>query len=135
MSYGLSDSDDILMSHWTGTIIGPPGTGTLVVNRIHPDTDWCFTPRIHFLLLLCAAAFDCRIYTLQIECGERYPQEAPQVRFLTSVVMSGVDGKGNIAIENWTVRSTLESLLTDIRRQMALPCNRKLPQPPEGSLY
>ena len=29
VSYGLSDSDDILMSHWTGTIIGPPGTGTM----------------------------------------------------------------------------------------------------------
>ena len=84
---------------------------------------------------LCAAVFDCRIYTLQIECGERYPQEPPQVRFLTSVVMSGVDGNGNIAIENWTGRSTLESLLTDIRRQMALPCNRKLPQPPEGTMY
>jgi len=106
VSYGLSDSEDILMSHWTGTIIGPPGT-----------------------------VFDCRIYTLQIECGERYPQEPPQVRFLTSVVMSGVDGNGNIAIENWTGRSTLESLLTDIRRQMALPCNRKLPQPPEGTMY
>ncbi len=135
VSYGLSDSDDILMSHWTGTIIGPPGTGTLSYRTRAPCVAWgdflCSLP----FTLLCVAAFDCRIYTLQIECGERYPQDPPQVRFMTSIVMSGVDGNGKIAIENWTGRSTLESLLTDIRRQMALPCNRKLPQPPEGTMY
>ena len=142
VSYGLSDSEDILMSHWTGTIIGPPGTGTIALLRIQPDVarrlalaSHAGPPHAGPPHALCAAVFDCRIYTLQIECGERYPQEPPQVRFLTSVVMSGVDGNGNIAIENWTGRSTLESLLTDIRRQMALPCNRKLPQPPEGTMY
>jgi ubiquitin-conjugating enzyme E2 variant len=125
------------MSHWTGTIIGPPGTGTIALLRIQPDVARRLALASHAgpPHALCAAVFDCRIYTLQIECGERYPQEPPQVRFLTSVVMSGVDGNGNIAIENWTGRSTLESLLTDIRRQMALPCNRKLPQPPEGTMY
>lgn len=130
------------MSHWTGTIIGPPGTGTIALLRIQPDVarrlalaSHAGPPHAGPPHALCAAVFDCRIYTLQIECGERYPQEPPQVRFLTSVVMSGVDGNGNIAIENWTGRSTLESLLTDIRRQMALPCNRKLPQPPEGTMY
>ena len=112
VSYGLSDGDDMMMSHWTGTIIGPPGT-----------------------------AFDCRIYTLEIECGPRYPEEAPRVRFLTSVVMSGVDGGGFIdygtftPVRKWTNRSTLESLLTDIRREMAAPHNRKLAQPPEGTMY
>ena len=112
VSYGLSDSEDMMMSHWTGTIIGPPGT-----------------------------AFDCRIYTLEIECGARYPEEAPRVRFLTSVVMSGVDSKGGIdygtfhPVRKWTNKSTLESLLTDIRREMAAPHNRKLAQPPEGTTY
>jgi ubiquitin-conjugating enzyme E2 variant len=112
VSYGLSDSEDVMLSHWTGTIIGPPGT-----------------------------AFDCRIYTLEIECGEKYPQEAPKVRFLTSVCMSGVDARGRLdygsfgPIKHWTSRSTLESLLTDIRREMAAPHNRKLQQPPEGTMY
>jgi len=25
VSYGLRESDDMMMEHWTGTIIGPPG--------------------------------------------------------------------------------------------------------------
>lgn len=27
VSYGMDNSDDILMRSWTGTIIGPPGVG------------------------------------------------------------------------------------------------------------
>lgn len=29
----------------------------------------------------------------------------------------------------------METLLTELRREMAQPNNRKLPQPPEGSMY
>ena len=28
-SYGLSDGDDLLMSNWNGTILGPPHVGAL----------------------------------------------------------------------------------------------------------
>eukprot|EP00889_Picochlorum_renovo_P001283 jgi/Picre1/28313/NNA_003719.t1 len=112
VSYGLNNSDDMLMTHWTGTIIGPPGT-------------------VH----------DCRIYTLDIECGAAYPNEPPKVRFVTCIHMNGVDKRGRLdykhfePIKNWTSSCTLESLLTAIRRDMAQPHNRKLPQPPEGSTY
>ena len=34
------------MSHWTGTIIGPPGTGTIALLRIQPDV-----PGVSHLLL------------------------------------------------------------------------------------
>lgn len=30
---------------------------------------------------------------------------------------------------------TMETVLTELRREMAAPHNRKLPQPPEGSTY
>ena len=112
VSYGLSNSDDMMMKHWTGTIIGPPGT-------------------VH----------DCSIYTLDIECGESYPQEPPRVTFVTRIHMNGVDQYGRLdygnfgPIKHWSNRSTLESLLTDIRKEMAQPHNRKLSQPPEGSCY
>lgn len=113
VSYGLSDSDDMMMKHWTGTIIGPPGT-------------------VH----------DCRIYTLAIECGESYPEEPPEVTFVTRVHMNGVDDRGRLdtvnfgPMKHWNSKtSTLETLLTDIRREMAQPHNRKLSQPPEGSCY
>ena len=34
------------MSHWTGTIIAPPGTGTIALLRIQPDV-----PGVSHLLL------------------------------------------------------------------------------------
>lgn len=33
-SYGLEDGDDIMMSHWNGTIIGPGHVSTLLVLSI-----------------------------------------------------------------------------------------------------
>jgi ubiquitin-conjugating enzyme E2 variant len=114
VSYGLSDSDDMMMKHWTGTIIGPAGT-------------------VH----------DSRIYTLDIECGEKYPQEPPKVKFVTCIHMNGVDHRnGEIDYQNFppmkhwnSSTSTLESLLTDVRREMAQPYNRRLAQPPENQSY
>lgn len=62
VSYGMTNSDDIQMHSWTGTIIGPGNT-----------------------------AHDCRIYTVHIHCGDRYPDEAPRVKFVTKINMSCVD--------------------------------------------
>ena len=35
----------------------------------------------------------------------------------------------------WTRAYAMETVLTELRREMAQPANRKLPQPPEGSMY
>lgn len=43
-SYGLKDSDDIAMYEWNGTILGPPHS-----------------------------AFENRIFSLSIYCGDKYP--------------------------------------------------------------
>lgn len=69
VSYGMTDSDDMHMHSWTGTIIGPGNT-----------------------------THDCRIYNVTIYCGDRYPDEAPRVKFVTKVNMNCVDA---------SVRSTL----------------------------
>ncbi|KAF8269694.1 ubiquitin-conjugating enzyme/RWD-like protein [Lactarius quietus] len=112
-SYGLEDSDDILMSNWNGTIIGPGHT-------VHEN----------------------RIYSLKIFCGERYPESPPTIQFISRVnlpFVSQIDGKVDPAklpvLSNWTRASSIETVLVEIRREMASFNNRKLPQPPEGSTF
>lgn len=113
VSYGMdSTGEDMLMRHWTGTIIGPP-------NTVH----------------------DGRIYTLKIYCDESYPDRPPQVRFQSRVQMSCVAPNGVVdprvfhVLGRWTRQYTMETVLTELRREMAQPHNRKLPQPPEGANY
>jgi len=112
-SYGLDDSDDVSLSHWNGTIIGPGHT-------VHEN----------------------RIYSLKIECGAKYPDEPPTVQFVSKVNLPFVDqtdGKvtpGRIAVlASWRRDYSLETVLVEIRREMASSQNRKLPQPPEGSVF
>lgn len=113
VSYGLDDGDDQLMTHWTGTIIGPPGS-------------------VH----------DGRIYTMRIHCGKDYPDRAPTIWFRSKINMVCVDQKdGRVdptkipALAHWRRDFTLETVLTELRRDMVSPQNKKLPQPPEGSTY
>lgn len=45
-SYGLEDSEDLLMSNWNGTILGPPHVSTLtlfasslqICGQVHPSS-------------------------------------------------------------------------------------------------
>ncbi|KAG8695762.1 E2 ubiquitin-conjugating protein mms2 [Ceratobasidium sp. 428] len=111
-SYGLEDSDDIMMSRWNGTIIGPGHT-------VHEN----------------------RIYSLKIHCSESYPDIPPTITFLSKVNLPFVGPTGKIdpnklpVLANWLRSTTLETILVQIRREMASAHNRKLPQPPEGSMY
>jgi len=112
-SYGLEDSDDIMMSKWNGTIIGPGHT-------VHEN----------------------RIYTLKIVCGENYPDDPPTLQFVSRVNLPFVnqtDGKvdpGKITVlSSWNRNNSLETVLVEIRREMASPGNRKLPQPVEGTNF
>ncbi|KAF7345675.1 UBC-like protein [Mycena venus] len=112
-SYGLEDGDDIMMSNWNGTIIGPGHT-------VHEN----------------------RIYSLKITCGEDYPDRPPTVQFLSRVnlpFVSSTDGRVDTArlpvLANWNRNSSLETVLVEIRKEMATLTNRKLPQPPEGSMF
>jgi len=112
-SYGLDNSDDNTLTDWNGTIIGPGHT-------VHEN----------------------RIYSLRITCGEEYPDQPPTVQFLSRVnlsFVSQVDGKVDRnklpVLADWNRTKTLETLLVEIRREMASFSNRKLPQPPEGSTF
>ncbi|KAK4147389.1 putative ubiquitin-conjugating enzyme [Dichotomopilus funicola] len=122
-SYGLEDPEDIFMTHWRGTIWGPP-------HGNHEN----------------------RIYELKMECGPNYPREPPEIHFVSQINLPGVnpnDGqvdKNAVGIlRDWTRIAaelaknarpkedplSLESALIAIRKFMDE--NKKLPQPPEGS--
>lgn len=112
-SYGLADPDDMDMTRWNATIIGPP-------NCAHAN----------------------RIYFLTIVCGPQYPQKPPSVRFESRINLPCVDQRtGEVAaakfatLGNWKDSYSLEILLLDLRKEMAAPANRKLVQPPEGATY
>ncbi|KAI3398357.1 hypothetical protein diail_9449 [Diaporthe ilicicola] len=124
-SYGLEDPEDILMTHWRGTIWGPP-------HGQHEN----------------------RIYELKMECGPNYPKQPPVFHFVSQINLPGVnqqDGRVDqnaVAIlRDWERIATelsknprpkedplsLEAALIAIRKYMDE--HKKLPQPPEGSKY
>ncbi|KAJ8462387.1 hypothetical protein ONZ51_g10929 [Trametes cubensis] len=93
-SYGLEDSDDIMMSHWNGTIIGPGHT-------VHENLQ--FVSRVNLP------------FVSQVD-GKVDPNKLP-------------------VLAHWNRNHSIETVLVEIRREMASFNNRKLPQPPEGSTF
>jgi ubiquitin-conjugating enzyme E2 variant len=154
VSYGLDSSyaDDMMMSHWTGTIIGPPGVSIFTAPSLQTINLFCtqvhlLTTATHRIIspiviyLSPQTAYDGRIYSLQIFCDEHYPSRPPQVRFATRINMGCVAQNGTVdprsfpTLRNWNYEKTMETVLVDLRREMASPNNRRLPQPPEGITY
>ncbi|CAN0494494.1 unnamed protein product, partial [Ectocarpus sp. 12 AP-2014] len=71
VSFGLVDGDDIFMTDWNGTILGPNGT-----------------------------QHEGRLYTLRIHCGEEYPDRCPVVRFVSKLNMGCVDQRSGEVFRN-----------------------------------
>ncbi|EGB11563.1 hypothetical protein AURANDRAFT_16590, partial [Aureococcus anophagefferens] len=74
-------------------------------------------------------------------CGPRYPSVPPEVKFMSKINMSAVDGEGNVVrnmrklMPNWKYANTIADVLGEIRKNMASNANRRLNQPPEGANY
>ncbi|KAG2221351.1 hypothetical protein INT45_012397, partial [Circinella minor] len=110
-SYGLAD-DDLLMHNWHATILGPP-------HSVHEN----------------------RIYSLKIYCGESYPDAPPTVQFVSRINLPSVNPQnGKVessrlpCLAQWRRTYSLETVLTELRREMAT-IGRKLPQPAEGTSF
>lgn len=113
ISYGLIDPEDISLTDWNGTIVGPLGT-----------------------------TYENRIYSLRIWCGPHYPQEAPSLLFVTKINISFVNSStGQVmkdrlrCLKEWKSSYSIESILREIKNEMTLPVNRKLAQPSEKSTF
>ncbi|RWW28811.1 hypothetical protein BHE74_00012588, partial [Ensete ventricosum] len=111
VSYGMDDADDIYMSSWTGTIIGPQ-------NTVHEG----------------------RIYQLKLFCDKDYPDKPPAVWFQTRINMTCVNQETGMVepglfpmLVNWHREYTMEDILLSLKKEMSAPQNRRLHQPPEGS--
>lgn len=101
------------MRKWNGTILGPG-------NSVHEN----------------------RIYSLLIDCDVSYPDSPPSISFLTAINLpcvnqttGKVDPSKLHVLSNWKHNFTIETILVELRREMAGAHNRKLPQPQEGTTF
>ena len=112
ISMGLVQPDDILLTDWNASILGPNGT---------PYAE--------------------RFYELRVTCGPEYPDRPPAIRFVTKINMGCVDqSSGDVTkdfpgLTRWSRNSTIESVLLELRQAMTTSANRRLSQPPEGSYF
>ncbi|KAB2624170.1 ubiquitin-conjugating enzyme E2 variant 1A-like [Pyrus ussuriensis x Pyrus communis] len=82
-----------------------------------------------------------RIYQLKLFCGKDYPDNPPTVRFQTRINVTCVNRDTGVVepslfpmLANWQREYTMEDILTQLKKEMMSPQNRKLAQPPEGLL-
>jgi len=108
VSYGL-DGDDILLSHWQGTIIGPQNTNLGEY-----------------------------IFNVKITCGPQYPDKPPTIKFVEKITMDCVDASGYVSnklpiLASWKRDYGIKEILYQLHEMMVPASKNKQPAP--GTLY
>jgi len=94
LSWGLEKDDDMSLTNWNATIIGPP-----------------------------RCPFENRIYQLHIEAGPDYPSIAPKIRFRTRIIVNFVTSSGQVDLKTvlprgWNSKMTIKDALKGIWTHM-----------------
>eukprot|EP00619_Florenciella_sp_RCC1007_P003639 CAMPEP_0205912494 /NCGR_PEP_ID=MMETSP1325-20131115/5879_1 /ASSEMBLY_ACC=CAM_ASM_000708 /TAXON_ID=236786 /ORGANISM="Florenciella sp., Strain RCC1007" /LENGTH=160 /DNA_ID=CAMNT_0053279199 /DNA_START=49 /DNA_END=531 /DNA_ORIENTATION=- len=116
VSAGLTDPEDIFLTSWSCSIIGPQGT-----------------------------AFDNRFFSLTVVCTDQYPRVPPVVTFQTRINHASVNQTtGELDVndvlkpgtwEGLSPQPGIEALLTKIRDSMTNSKNRSKQQPPDDATF
>ncbi|KAJ9538812.1 hypothetical protein OSB04_031545 [Centaurea solstitialis] len=143
MSYGMDDGDDIYiyiyiyiyMHSWTGTMIGPHNVSLYIkatfingsyVVRLSGEVSYCPFP-------FWAYHKNCGMFFLGPLKHSFLGGSRPKF-WLLSQALSVEPEKFGIPV-NWQREYTMEDTLTQLKKEMAAPHNRKLVQPPEGMFF
>nr|CAB3456739.1 unnamed protein product [Digitaria exilis] len=119
---------------------GEKGIGDGTVSYGMDDADDIYMRSCIFLDL--QTVHEGRIYQLKLFCDKDYPEKPPSVRFHSRINMNCVnhetgvvDPKKFSVLANWQREYTMEYILTQLKKEMASPQNRKLVQPPEATFF
>jgi ubiquitin-conjugating enzyme E2 variant len=88
ISWGLENDDDMTLTHWTGMIIGPPRVRRL---RLFPSSISNSS-----IVSSSQTPYENRIYSLKIECGNRYPDEPPTLKFMSKINISCINSQNGV---------------------------------------